>query len=168
MRCSSPAVGRSSRRLALEQLAVDALDLVGAADAEQAREQLLRLELEVDRAARRAARARRSPSRNVAEAAAPCAAEREQRAHAVEEHAVVADEVDDRRRALLPAARAEAAAELLEEDDARLGRAEHHDAVDRRDVDALVEDVDRADGVELAALRASRARRSRSSEPSPE
>jgi hypothetical protein len=76
--------------------------------------------------------------------------EREQRADAVEEHAVVADEVDHGEGLL--AARgveAEAAAELLQEHHRRFGGAEHHHSVDRRDVDALVEEDDRADRAEL-------------------
>jgi hypothetical protein len=62
---------------------------------------------------------------------------------------VVADEVDDG-QALFAVVAAQAAAELLEEDDGGLGGAEHDDAIERREVDAFVEDVDDAEGVELA------------------
>lgn len=67
----------------------------------------------------------------------------------LEEHAVVADEIDDG-EGVLSVGLAEAAAELLQEDDGGLGGAEHHDAVDGLDVHALVEHVDRADRVEGA------------------
>ena len=71
--------------------------------------------------------------------------------NALEEHAVVADEIDDGHGALV-ACLAETAAELLQEHDARLGGTEHHDAIDSRDVDAFVEHVDGADGIELAGF----------------
>jgi hypothetical protein len=66
----------------------------------------------------------------------------------VEEDAVVADEVDDR-ELVLALRNPETAAELLEEHHRRLRRPQHHDAVDERHVDALVEEVDGADRVEL-------------------
>jgi len=66
-----------------------------------------------------------------------------------QEGPVVADVVDDRE---LLAARglAEAAAELLEPEDARLGGAEHEDGVELGEVEAFVEDVHGTDDVELA------------------
>ena len=54
-------------------------------------------------------------------------------------------------RALLALAAAQAAPELLEEHHGRLGRPQHHHPIDRRDVDALVEHVHRAEGVQLAS-----------------
>ena len=45
----------------------------------------------------------------------------------------------------------------MQEDDGGLGGAEHDDAVDGRDVDAFVEEVDDAEGVEVATLESSHA-----------
>ena len=52
----------------------------------------------------------------------------------------------------LPGAHAQAPSELLEEHDRRVGRPQHEDGVERRQVDAFVEDVDREDDVELAGV----------------
>ena len=72
-----------------------------------------------------------------------------------EEAPVVADEVDDGEGVLLGLLSvAEAASELLEEDDGRLGRPQHQDRVDVGEVHAFVEDVDGADGFELAGPQA--------------
>ena len=49
---------------------------------------------------------------------------------------------------------AQAAAELLEEDDGRFGRAEEHDKVDVRDVDALVEHVNAEKDLQVAGAKA--------------
>lgn len=57
---------------------------------------------------------------------------------------VVADEVEHE-HGLLARRLAQAAAQLLHEDDGRLRGPEHDDLVHRGDVDALVEDVDRED-----------------------
>ena len=62
---------------------------------------------------------------------------------------MVSDVVDDG-EALFPRGFAEATAELLHPQEARFGRAEHHDGVDVREVEALVEDVDGEEDVELA------------------
>jgi len=53
---------------------------------------------------------------------------------------VVADEIDDR-EAVLAIPRAQPAAELLQEDDRRLGRAQHQHGVDLGHVEPFVEDV---------------------------
>ena len=62
---------------------------------------------------------------------------------------MVADVVDDG-ELLVAGGLAEAAAELLEPEDARLGGAEHEDGVELREVEAFVEDVHGADDVEVA------------------
>ena len=66
-----------------------------------------------------------------------------------QEGAVVADVVDDG-ELLAVVGLAEAAAELLEPQDPRLRGAEHEDGVELGEVEAFVEDVHRADDVELA------------------
>ena len=53
-------------------------------------------------------------------------------------------------RLLVVVGLAEAAAELLEPEDARLRGAQHEDGVELGEVEALVEDVHGADDVELA------------------
>ena len=125
------------------ELAVDALDLEGAAR-QEGLEELLDLELEVDGAAR--GELGRGVGLEVSVQGGGRRYEGEQAPEAVEEESVVADEVDDG-QAFFAVVAAQAAAELLEEDDAGLGGAEHDDAVDRGDVDALVEHVDDAQGV---------------------
>ena len=62
---------------------------------------------------------------------------------------MVANEVDHRQGVLAVVA-AQAAAQLLEEHDRGLGRAQHQDRVDLRHVEAFVEHVDRADDLQLA------------------
>ncbi len=79
---------------------------------------------------------------------------------------MVADVVDHRRWSF-PVGDAEAAAELLQPEDAGLGGAQHHDGVDVGQVDALVEHVDREDDIEIAALSCSR-RRARGALSGPE
>ena len=64
---------------------------------------------------------------------------------------MVADEVDDG-DGLLALGGAQAATELLQEDHARLGRPEHHHAIDARHVHAFVQHVDGAEHVQLPAL----------------
>ena len=54
--------------------------------------------------------------------------------------------------ALLARVAAQAAAELLQEQDLGLGGPEHHDGVDGRQVHALVEQVHREDHLQVAAL----------------
>ena len=63
--------------------------------------------------------------------------------------AVRADEVEHGADGLVRR-HAQAAAELLQEQGGALGRSEHEDDVDRRDVDALVEQVDREDDLDAA------------------
>ena len=70
--------------------------------------------------------------------------ERQQMDKPAREHAVIAHEVDHL-EPCLPLRSAEAAAELLQEDDLRFRRPEHHHPVHGRDVDALVEEVDHAE-----------------------
>lgn len=133
------------------QLAVHAFDLVGAGHPEEAGEKRLRLELELDRATGgqlfRFVRAEEAPQRCSRDAPA----EREQRAQTLEKHPMVADEIDDG-DGRLSFARPKAATELLQEHDARLRRPQHDDPVDRGNVDALVEHVDRTHGVETAGI----------------
>ena len=74
----------------------------------------------------------------------------EERLRLQQEHPVVADVVDDG-EPLLALAPSEAAPELLKPEDLRLRRPEHHDRVERRQVDAFVEHVDGKDDVQLAA-----------------
>ena len=112
---------------------------------------LLRLALKVDGAARWQPRealldlAQDLPA-GAAEDGAEAAVEAELGVH-------VADEVE-RGEALLAVGQAEAAAELLEEDGGALGGAEEEHGVDLGDVDALVEDVDGEDDVDLAGAQA--------------
>ena len=144
------AGGRSLLAL-VAQVAVRPLDLVGATGSKQPRKKVLRLELELHRAAGRQLD-RAGSGEQCAHVGALRSGERQERAHTLEEDAVVADEVDDGDERLAVVG-AKAAAELLEEHHRRLGRAQHHHAVDRRDVDPLVEHVDGAERVELAAVK---------------
>src|SRR4051812_28064688 len=66
-----------------------------------------------------------------------------------QERAVVADVVDDLQD-LVVRGLAQAAAELLQPDDPRLGGAEHQHRVQLREVEPLVEDVHGTDDVQLA------------------
>ena len=63
---------------------------------------------------------------------------------------LLADEVEDG-EAVLAVGQAQAAAELLQEDGRALGGTQEEHGVDLGDVDALVEEVDREDAVDLAA-----------------
>ena len=76
-------------------------------------------------------------------------AERKQVGEAAGEDAVIADEVDDFQPQLVFRG-AEAPAELLEEDDLGFGGAQHDHAVHIRDVEAFVEEIDHAEGLEFA------------------
>ena len=137
----------------LAQLAVDPFDLVGASGEEPLFEQGLGLQLQFDRAAVwqvEVPGGQQSSQRGHG----LVTAERQQRPQALEEHRVVADEVDHG-QVCLALGDTQASTELLEEDHAGLGRAQHHHAVDGGEVDALVEDVDRADRVELTLGEAS-------------
>jgi hypothetical protein len=67
----------------------------------------------------------------------------------VQEGVVVADEVEDD-ELLLPLRPAQPAPELLQEQDLRLGGAQHQDGVDGGQVDALAEQVDREDDLQAA------------------
>src|SRR5687768_12102901 len=118
-----------ARRRALaagrDELLVDALDLAGTRRQEAA-EEIHRLELEVDRAAREdldrlLLREERSERGLVA-------AEGSEEAHAVEEHPVIPDEVDDR-EARFAFGLSQTAPELLEEHDGRLRGSQHDHAV---------------------------------------
>ena len=62
---------------------------------------------------------------------------------------MVADEIDDR-EAVLALPSAQPAAELLQEDDRRLGRAQHQHRVDLGHVEAFVKDVDAEHDLEPA------------------
>lgn len=62
---------------------------------------------------------------------------------------MVADEVDNRQVCLVVSG-TEAAAELLHKDNWRLGWTQHQDGIDVGDVDALVEDVDSAEYLDLS------------------
>ena len=64
---------------------------------------------------------------------------------------LLADEVEDREAAF--PRQAQAAAELLQEDGGALGRPQEEDRVDLGDVDALVEQVDGEEDVDLAVAR---------------
>ncbi len=64
---------------------------------------------------------------------------------------MVADEVDDH-QPLFAGLHAQAASELLEEHDRRVGRPQHEDGVESGQVDAFVEEVDREDDVEIAGI----------------
>jgi len=70
---------------------------------------------------------------------------------------VVADEVDNR-EAVLALPRAQPAAELLQKDDRRLGRAEHQHRVDLGHVEPLVEDVHAEHDLDPALAQRRRAR----------
>jgi hypothetical protein len=133
------------RAARLAQLTVDPLDFVGAAGEELLFEQGLGLELQFDGAPTgqlEVPLGHQSPQRGNG----LVAAERKQRPQALEEHCVVADEVDHR-QVRLALGDTQASAELLEEDHPGLGRAQHHHAIDGGDVDALIEDVDGANRV---------------------
>ena len=76
-------------------------------------------------------------------------AERKEVGEAAGEDAVIADKVDDFQPQLVIGG-AEAAAELLEEDDFGLGGAQHDHAVHVRDVEAFVEKIDHAESFKFA------------------
>jgi hypothetical protein len=65
---------------------------------------------------------------------------------------VIANVVDDR-QAFFAFCFPQSSPELLQPKDFRLGRAEHHDGIDQREVDALVEHVDGKHNLELAYLK---------------
>jgi hypothetical protein len=73
----------------------------------------------------------------------------EQRLRLLKEALVVADEVQND-EVFLFIAQPQAAAQLLKEEDLRLGRPQHHHRVDPGEVHALVEQVNGEDGAELA------------------
>src|SRR6185295_16104260 len=128
---SGGACGGRVRGAALHaELAIGPLDLVYAADLEQAGEEGLGLELELYRTARWELGGTVGLEQGAEALGAGVSAEGEQNAEALEEHAVVTDEVDDL-NPRLAWGRAQAAAELLQEYDAGLGGPEHHDAIDR-------------------------------------
>ena len=76
----------------------------------------------------------------------------EQRLRLEQEHAMVADVVDDG-EPLLAWRPPKTAAELLKPEDLRLRGPQHHDGVERRQIDAFVEHVHGKDDVELAPLK---------------
>ena len=62
---------------------------------------------------------------------------------------MIADEIDDL-EAGFALGGAQAAAELLQEDDLGIRGSQHDDAVDRGNIEALIEEVDHAECAELA------------------
>ena len=69
--------------------------------------------------------------------------------HASSEQAMVAHEVDDH-QATFACCGAQATAQLLGEDDRRLGWSQHHHAVDGWQVDTLIEEIDGTQRLEPA------------------
>ena len=112
-------------------------------------EEVEKLKLVVDVAARRQGQpARLDLAREFGELLV-AAADASERLRFVQEAVVVADEVEHH-QALLAFGFAQATAELLKEEDLRLGRAQHQHGVDCRQVDPLVEQVDREDHLQPA------------------
>ena len=72
------------------------------------------------------------------------AAELAEHLRLVQETVVVADEIEHHEVGLA-GRQAQAAAKLLQKENFRFGRAQHEDGVDGRQVDALIEEIDRED-----------------------
>ena len=141
--------GSRAGAVELDELLVVALEglLAVRGDADQALQDVDRLELVGDEAAGGDLDRAFSGSFQQVEDFLAAGREAEERLGLQQEGAVVADVVDDG-ELLVVVRLAEASAELLEPEDPRLRGAQHEDGVELGEVEALVEDVHRADDVE--------------------
>ena len=112
-------------------------------------EQPLRLHLDIEHAARRQLRLATGEIRlqrgEASRGPFPTGHKRQQVHQPAGKDAVIADEVNHF-EPRLPRGRPQATPELLQEDDLRLRRPEHHHAIDERQIDPLVEKIDCAQG----------------------
>ena len=127
-----------------------------SAPGEKLLEQPLRLHLHIEHAARRQLRLATGEIRlergEASRGPFTAGLKRQQMHDPAGEDAVIADKVDHF-QPRLARGRPEAAAELLQENNLRLRRPEHHDAIDERQIDPLVEKIDRAQGRQTSFLK---------------